>query len=308
MTVTVEVRPRIEPLAYDGFTVKEVSVEVADEEVEALLQTVAEERAVYEPVDGDLQQGDLAIIDYTVPESGDSAKDVVFKVGSGHFPNEFFETLLGKKRDDECDVEASFPEDSPTPFAGKRQRFSVKIKEIKRRNIPVVNDDFAKDLQFEHLEDLKAKLRERVITAKKRDVEATQQSELIEKLIATHSFDAPEALVNQEIGAAIAQIRAMSKDERSDEILKEDIRPKAERNVKAAILLELIGEKEGISISDEEIKEEILSMAQRVNFSPEDIIKYHIARDGSLDRLKQSFLEKKVLQFLLSRTTVEKGA
>ncbi|MCL5062142.1 MAG: trigger factor [Nitrospirae bacterium] len=310
MTVAVEVRPKVENLNYEGVTVKGVSVEVKDDEIDTVLNRLAEEKATYESADEVVNQGDLVTIDYTVREAGEDntvAKDVVLKVGSGPYPQEFFDGLAGKKKDEEFTVEASFPEDSQSPFAGKRPKFEIKIKDIKRRSLPAIDDELAKDLGFENIGLLKDKVRENILSSKNREAERARQREILDKLIESHSFDVPESLLNAEIGGIISEIRAAGKDERTDEAIKEELMPHAEKSVKASILLELIGEKEGITVSDDDVKEELLDMAQKYYVSPDNIIKYYMAKDGSLEGLKHSVFEKKVLNFLLNKAKIEKG-
>ncbi len=310
MTVAVEVRPKVENLNYEGVTVKGVSVEVKDDEIDTVLNRLAEEKATYESADEAVNQGDLVTIDYTVREAGEDntvARDVVLKVGSGPYPQEFFDGLAGKKKDEEFTVEASFPEDSQSPFAGKRPKFEIKIKDIKRRSLPAIDDELAKDLGFENIGLLKDKVRENILSSKNREAERAGQREILDKLIESHSFDVPESLLNAEIGGIISEIRAAGKDERTDEAIKEELMPHAEKSVKASILLELIGEKEGITVSDDDVKEELLDMAQKYYVSPDNIIKYYMAKDGSLEGLKHSVFEKKVLNFLLNKAKIEKG-
>ncbi len=310
MTVSVEVRPKVENLKYEDMTVKEVPVEVKDEEVDTVLNRLAEEKATYESSDEAVNSGDLVTIDYTVKDAdkddNTAANDVVLKVGSGPYPQEFFAGLIGKKKGDEFSIEASFPEDSQTQFAGKRPTFEVKIKEIKRRNLPAIDDEFAKDLGFENLESLKSKVKENMFASKSREADRAKQREILDKLIESHDFEAPESLLNAHIEGFISEIRA-SGDQRTDEEIKGELKPHAEKSVKASILLEIIGEKEGITISDEDVKEEILNIAQKYYISPENVIKYYTSRDGSIEGLKQSVFEKKALNFLLNKAKIEKG-
>lgn len=307
MTVSVEVRPNVENLSYEDITVKDIPVEAKDEDVEAVLKNLAEERATYEAADDAVQSGDLVTLDYTVKDDGSSAKDVVIKVGSGPYPQEFFDGLIGKKKDEEFEMEATFPEDSPTPFAGKRPKFTVRIKDLKRRTAITIDDEFAKDLGMENLEQVKAKVRENILAARNREADRAKQREILDKLLEKHQFDIPESMLDAEIRGIIGSIRATGKDERSDEAITEEIRPQAEKSVRASILLEIIGEKEGVTVSEDELKDEILTMAQRYYISPENIIKYYVSKDGSLDGLKHALFEKKVLTLLLSKATIEKG-
>ncbi|BCB95552.1 trigger factor [Dissulfurispira thermophila] len=316
MTISVEVRPKIENLNYENLTVKEVPVKVEDEEIEDVLNRLAEEKALYESVDDAVNTGDLVTIDYsaTIPKSqglsGDIAEEtvsenVVLKIGSGHYPQEFFDGIIGKKKDEKFIIEATFPDDSPTMFAGKRPKFEITIKDIKRRNIPPIDDEFAKDMGFENIGQLRDKVRENILAAKNRDAERIKQREILDKLLELHSFEVPEVMLNSEINEIISEIRAIGKDTRTDEEIREEVKPNAEKSVRASILLELIGEREGIKVSDEDMKEEILNTAMRTYVSPENIIKYYTARDGSLEGLKQSVFEKKVLKFLLNKAKIQ---
>jgi trigger factor len=307
MTITVEVRPKVEGLTYENIAVKDIPVELTEEEVGTVLKNLAEEKATFEAVDDAIQEGDLVTLDYTAKDDGTIAKDVVMKVGSGPYPQEFFDGLIGKSKDGEFELSAAFPEDSSTPFAGKRPTFVITIKDIKRRVAVSIDDEFAKDLGMEDLEQVKARIRENVLAAKNKDAERTKQREILDRLIETHQFEVPESMLNAEMQGIIEGMRASGKEERTDEALREEIRPDAEKSVKASILLELIGEKEGVTVSEDELKREVVEISRKYYISPENVIKYYVTRDGSLEGLKHSLFERKVLSLLLSKATVEKG-
>lgn len=307
MTVMVDIMPSVENLTYEGVKVKEVPVEVKDEDVEGALKTVAEERATYESSDEPVQTGDLVTIDYTVEGEEQEATDAVLKVGSGPYPQDFFEGLIGKRKGDEAEIEASFPEEMQSPFAGRKPRFSIKIKEVKKRRLPAIDDEFAKDMGFESLEQLKGKVRENMLSAKSRSADMAKQREILDRLLESHTFEVPESMLQAEISLLINDIRAGGKDTRSDEELRAELEPHAVKSARASLLLDIIGEKEGVTVSDEELKAEILNLAQRYYISPENVIKYYITKDGSLEGVRHALFEKKVLDLLLSKATVEKG-
>ena len=306
MTLTVEVMPRIENLNYEGITVKEIPVDVKDNEVEVVLKNIAEEKGTYESTDDAVAAGDLLTIDYTTDE-GTDAKDVILKVGSGPYPEEFFNGLIGKKKDEEFEIEASFPEDAQSPFAGKKLKFKIKIKEVKRHNIPPIDDELGKDLGFDSLQSLRDKAKESILSAKNREADRIKQIEIVDKLIASHEFEVPEGLVKEETGRMVGEVRSIGKHEKTDEDLIKEFGSKAEKSVKASILLEIIGEKEGITVTEDDMKEEIFNFSSRFNLPPENVVKYYMAKDGSLDGLKHSIFEKKTLKFLLSKANIEKG-
>ncbi len=308
ITVSVDVMPKVEPLNYENLTVKDIPVNANDEEVEAVIKGLAEERAAYESVDDAVVSGDLLTIDYSIKEEGITSNDVVLKVGSGPYSEEFFQGLTGRKKDEEFELEAALPADATSGHSDKNVKYDVKIKEIKRRNVSAVDDEFAKDFGFDNIGILKEKVLENILAAKGRDADTSKQREIMNKLLDTHSVDLPESLLDAEINSILGEIRAAGRDsEKTDEQMRAEILPHAEKSVKAYILMKLIGEKEGISVKDEDIKEEIISMAMKYRVSPENIMKYYTARDGSLEGLKNAVFEKKVLTLLLSKAKLEQG-
>ncbi len=305
MTMTVEVVPKIENLTYENITVKSVPVEITDGEVETVMGNLADERATYEASDGPVETGDLVTIDYTVREDGSVVKDVVLKVGSGPYPKEFFDGLQGSRKDDEIEIEATFPEGIQSPYAGKKHTFVVRIREVKKKTLPPLDDEFAKDIGLENLEQVKERVRGNLLNAKNGQAEKAMQRELIDKLLDSHQFDIPESMLNHELAGIISEIRASGKEDRSDEALTEELRPGAEKSVKASLLMQMIGEKEGTVVSEDDVREEIASMAHRFRITPENVIKYYVARDGSLEGLRHSLFERKVLALLLAKAKIE---
>ncbi len=307
MTMTVEVAPQIENLTYEDIPVKNVPVEITDEEVDTVINNLADERATYEASDGPVQTGDLVTIDYTVREDNSLVKDMVLKVGSGPYPKEFFDGLEGGKKDEEIEIEAAFPEDMQSPYAGKKHTFIIRIREVKKKTLPALDDEFAKDIGLENLEQVKERVKGNLLNAKNGQAEKAMQREILDKLLDAHQFEVPESMLNHELAGIISEIRASGKDDRPDEALIEELRPGAEKSVKASLLLELIGEKEGTAVSEDEVREEIATMAQRFRITPENIIKYYVSRDGSLEGMKHSLFERKVLALLLAKAKIEKG-
>ena len=308
MTMTVEVMPKIENLTYENIPVKDVPVEITDEEVDTIIGNLAEERATFEASDGLIQTGDLVTIDYTVREDDSLVKDVVLKVGSGPYPKEFFDGLQGSKKDDEIEVEAVFPEGMQSPYAGKKHTFIVRIREVKRKTLPALDDEFAKDIGLENLEQVRERVRENLLNTKKRQAEKTMQREVIDKLLDSYQFEIPESMLNHELAGIISEMRASGKDDRPDEALMEQFRPGAEKSVKTTLLMEMIGQKEGTAVSEDEVRGEIAAMAHGFGLTPENIIKHYVTKDGSLEGLRHSLFVRKVLALLLAKAKIEKGA
>ncbi len=313
LTLLVEIMPKIETLRYEKIKIKDMPVEVTDPEIESVLKRQQEEKATYEPSDGPVVMNDLLVIDYSAQGDGVEAKDQVFKVGGSMFPEDFSQKLLGKNKGDEFVIDTTFPGDHPSgKLAGKSLALDVVIRDIKKVNLPAMDDEFAKDMGFESLTELRKRINEEILKAKKNEVAKMQKAEIIKTLIESHEFDVPETLVESELERLVsASLAGKGEKDRpaaeEAEKLKVDLMPIAVRNVKASLLIETIGKEQGVSVTDDEMKNAILSISQRLSVSPENIMKFYISRDGSLDGLKGSIFEDKVLDLILSKAELEKG-
>lgn len=307
MTFMIEVRPELENMVYEGIKVTEVPIEVTEEEIENTLKNLSEEKASYETVDDVTISGDLITVDYKTDFEETLSKDIILKIGSGPYPQEFHDAIVNRKKDEEFEFQANFPEDMQSPYAGKTVKFSMTVRDIKRRNIPSIDDEFAVDLGFDNLDILRDKVRESLLSAKSKRANNLKCSQILDKLIEANNFEVPESLLNAKISDFIAEIRAMKNDNRSEDELRKEVLPYAERTVRSFIILETIGEKEKIEITEDEMKAKVIEIAQSNRISPDDVIKYYFARDRSLDALKYSVYEQKVMDLLLSKSEAVKG-
>jgi trigger factor len=292
----VEVRPEIENLNYENIELEEVSTEVKDEEVEEVIKRLSKERGTYEPTEEPIQNEDLVVIDYTT-DIGKEAKDFVYKIGSGPFPEEFSKALEGKRKNEIFNIKIEFPKDSIADFAEKTVNFDITIKEIKRRkDIPY--EELPKELGFEDIEALKKYIRESLERAKKEQAEQKYKIEILKKLLESYDFEIPEGLLEMEIRRLTEEYEAMGLDITQN---MDKITESAKRNVKAYLLLEVIGEKEGISVSEEDLKNEVMNIARRYSISPQGVVQYYLSKHGSLEPLRNSVFENKVFDLLLSK-------
>jgi trigger factor len=292
----VEVRPEIENLNYENIELEEVSTEVKDEEVEEVIKRLSKERGTYEPTEEPIQNEDLVVIDYTT-DIGKEAKDFVYKIGSGPFPEEFSKALEGKRKNEIFNIKIEFPKDSIADFAEKTVKFDITIKEIKRRkDIPY--EELPKELGFEDIEALKKYIRESLERAKKEQAEQKYKIKILKKLLESYDFEIPEGLLEMEIRRLTEEYEAMGLDITQN---MDKITESAKRNVKAYLLLEVIGEKEGISVSEEDLKNEVMNIARRYSISPQGVVQYYLSKHGSLEPLRNSVFENKVFDLLLSK-------
>jgi trigger factor len=322
-SLTVEVRPKIDNLNYTNITVEDIEVSVDDEEIEDTVKGLQNDRAMFEAVDREIGKDDLLIIDYVkLDPSGEkeltSAKDQVMNLGNTLTPRGIFDAVLGKKKGDA--VELTLPEvdiNERKEVEEKGNKLRITIKEIMEKKLPDLDDEFAKDFGHDSLSALKEKIREGILAAKQGNAKKQQKSRIVDALVNDHPFDVPESLTQAELEHLIVNEKTADKStqhgtdaapDKTDEELAAALRPKAMKNVKATIILEEIAEKEKISVSETEMKDRIALIAKQLQATPDAIVNLFMTRDGSLDNLRHNIREDKVLDFLLSRAEITKGA
>lgn len=313
MTFTVEVMPKVEALDYNGLKIKELPATVVDADIDGLLKRLREERTTYSPSEGPAETNDLLVLDYSIKEDGTGAKDYIFKLGSGSLPDRFSEQLAGRKKGDNLTIEADFPEDyRDRKFAGRHLTFEVLIKDLKKAGLPQIDDEFGKDLGFGTLAEFRKHLGEEIEKAKKEEIAKIQKAIIMKKLLDSHDFAVPESLIENEVAALVYseanRMQGMAPENGPDaEDIRQKAMPAAVQNVKAHLLLSMIGRKENVDVTEDDLKKNLLSTSAKLSVSPEEVMKYYISRDGSLNGLKNSIFEDKVLDLLLSRAVFEKG-
>lgn len=307
MTILVEVLPKLDDVKYEGVSVKDIPVVVEDWDIEETLKRLQEQKAVFEPSDEPVGPGDLVVIDYSTDVDGKESKDQVIRVGDEGVPEEFSNGLIGMRKDEEKAIAVSYPETyANKEFAGKQLTFKVGLKDVKKVDLPAVDDELAKDVGFESLDALKKDLGEKILNSKKATVKNILKAEALKGVLAAHEFEAPESLVDAEIENLLAGVKA-----RGGKMKDEDLRPAlmepALRNVRAALLLQAIAEKEGIGVTEEDLKAKIQALSVGMRLAPENVIKYYVAKDGSLEGLSRQILEDRALDLLLEKSVIEKG-
>jgi trigger factor len=325
--LTVEVRPRMDSLAYTGLKVDNIDIVVEDREVDDTLRGLQNDRAVFEVVDREVGKDDLLVIDYVkLDPDGEkelaSAKDQVMNLGNKLTPQGILEGVLGKKK---CDVvEVTLPEVVGKEIredSDKGDRLRITIKEVKQKRLPEIDNEFAKDFGHETLDSLRDKIREGILQAKTENARKQQKARIFEALIDSHEFDVPESLLQAEIEhlavneklsdeavpAAPREGPGASPDA-IDAAAAERLRPKAVRNVRGTLILDAIAEKEKVAVTDDELKARISLIARQLQATPDAVVNLFMTRDGSLDNLRHNMREEKVLDLLLSRAEIAKGA
>ena len=319
-SATVEVKPEIKIDGYIGLNIEGKKESAKEEEVEerlkglqnlhAQLKTVPELRPI--------QSGDHVIIDYEArmdskPLEEGKAVDFTVEVGGGRFIPALEEKLVGLNLEEEKEIEVPFPEDyGYKKWAGKTVSFLVKVKEIKEKVLPPLDDEFAKDLgDYASLEDLKAKLKEEIEKEKELMLDRQLKDQMIEQLIQANSFEIPESMVVEQAKALVSDTKlrlasqgiALKNLNIPEEKLQEDYREVAQKQVRTYLILEKIATQEGITVTDEEADERLQSISERTH-QKLDVVKRYYEKNGLIPELKAGILTDKTLNFLLEKANI----
>ncbi len=317
-TATVTVKPEVELGEYTGIEVKTEEINITDEDVNNELKRIAEDSARLINVDDkEIQKGDIAIIDFEGLIDGQPFEDgkrenVYLEIGSEDFLQGFDEQLLGAKAGDELEVKATFPEDyNDSALAGKEALFKVKIKGLKIKEIPAIDDEFAKDVsEFDTVEEFKNDLKNKLIERKKNLIKRKTEDEIINKVVENAKVDIPQPMIDKRIDFILQNINLrlayqnltlddyLSMKGQNIEELRKEYQDAANVDVKTQLVLDKIGEVEGINITEEEIEEEIKKYAQEMEQSYEDY-KQNLS-ESTIDYIKSNIKRRKVIEFLVN--------
>jgi len=314
-TAVVEVRPNIELGVYDGIEVKEESVAVSDEELNQTIDRLRDMYAQLEVVeDRPLEKNDTAIIDFEGSRDGKTiegakAADYMLSLGSDSLIPGFEEQLVGMKRGETRTLNVTFPADySNKELAGKDAQFVVSLKEIKKKVLPELNDEFAKDIgNNKSVDELKEGIKKDIEIRKKNELASSQREALLSKLLDAHTFDVPGGMVEREL-QSMARSQATRLARRGVDVnsfdyakFREENKDLAEKRVKGILLLDVIAEKEKLDVTDDDVSSAIAVMARSAGKTVAEVKKYYESLEGGLDNMKSSLAREKTLSLLLSR-------
>ena len=293
-TAEVAVRPEVKLGKYKGVQVAKVDTTVTDEEVENAVEAERQKNARMVAVtDRAAANGDTAVIDYEgsvdgVPFEGGKAENHSLELGSHSFIDTFEDQIVGHNAGDEFDVNVTFPtEYHAAELAGKPAVFKVKLHEIKVKELPELNDEFAQDVsEFDTLAEYKADVRKHLEVEKENEAKRTKEDEAIAKIIEKSEMEIPEAMIEtqcenmvNDFAQRIAQSgltmeQYMQFSGMTLDKLKEQVRPEAEMRIKSSLVLEQIAKDENIEISDEEVDAEIERMAAQYGMEADKLKEY----------------------------------
>ena len=315
-TAKVTVKPDVNLGQYKGFALEKEQVNITDEDVQKELERIRERNSRLVAVeDRPVQDKDIVNIDFEgfiggEPFEGGSAKGYTLVVGSNTFIPGFEEQLIGAALNQELEVNVTFPEDYHNEnLKGKPAVFKVRINEIKYRELPNLDDEFAQDVsEFDTLEEYKADIKKKLEEKAQQEAERKYENEIIKKAVENAEVDIPEVMVERQIGNIIKRLEMalayqginmqsymeiMGLDENK---LHEEYRERAYEEVKTELVLEKIAQAEKVEASEEEIEKEIEEMAERYSQKPEEF-KKHLQNDD-IEYIKDTIIRRKTIELM----------
>ncbi|MBW5447828.1 trigger factor [Cohnella sp. CFH 77786] len=317
----VTVKPEVKLGEYKGIETPAVDSEVTDEEINMELERLQQRHAELVVIDeGPAQMGDTAVIDFEgfldgVPFEGGKGERYSLELGSGSFIPGFEEQVAGLNIAEEKDINVTFPENYHAEnLAGKPVVFKVKLHEIKRKNLPALDDEFAKDVsEFDTLEeykqDLAAKLKER----KAKDAEIARETAVVDKAAEAAEVDVPEVMIENEIEQMMKdfesrlRMQGMNLDlyyqfsGQNKEALKEQMKADAAKRVRNNLVLEAIAKAENLEIAESEVDEELENLS-KVYSRPVEELRSIFSSNGYLDTLTSDLKVRKAVKFLVEQS------
>jgi trigger factor len=322
----VEVKPPVEVRDYRGIPLERKPVQASDEDVDRALEYLREDAAEYVPMEGwPAMRDDLVILDHQgtlqgKPFKGGSGKNQTLILGHGGYLPGFEEQIAGMQKGDTRQFRLLLPEDSPRKdLAGRTAEFTVTMKEVKKRRVPELNDEFARTVgDTESLAALRDKLRQQLTERKGREQDAELKRRLLDTLASAHAVELPEALVEVEAASFLqnlaATVRATGGRVRGLPENAEELRAKAvemaRRRVKESLLLEAVARQEGLTVSDAEMDAEIQAMASAYSAGGGEggaAVRRAMEDPGRRAELQARLLERKALEFLFQQAKITEG-
>lgn len=317
-TATVAVKPEVTLGDYKGIQVEKASAEVTDEDVENELKRVQNQNSRLLTIeDRPVQDGDQTVIDFDgyvdgKRFEGGKSEDYPLTIGSHSFIDTFEEQLIGKNIGEECEVNVTFPEEyHAKELAGKPAVFKVTVKEIKMKELPELNDEFAEEVsEFETLDEYKADIKSKLLERKQKEAATENENRVVEKVVENTSMEIPEKMLETQVQNMIndyarrMQSQGMSMDQYMQytgmtlESLKEQTKPQAEKSIRTRLALEAVVKAEDIKVSEEAVEEELQKMADTYKMDIEKV--KEVMGERELKQMKEDLAVQEAIDFLVA--------
>lgn len=317
----VVVKPEVTLGEYKGLEVETAAVEVTEEEINAELERLQQRHAELTVIEeGAAENGDITVIDFDGYVDGEqfeggASERYSLELGSGSFIPGFEEQVVGMQIGDFKDVEVTFPESYHAEhLAGKPAVFKVKLHEIKRKSLPALDDEFAKDVsEFDTLEEYKQDLTVKLKERKQKEAEQARESAIVEKATSAAEVEIPEPMIVSETDYMIRDFENRLKMQgmnmelyyqfsgQNEEVLREQMRGDAEKRVRNNLVLEAIAKAEGITAGEEDLNAELETLSKSYN-RPAAELRDIFAKNGNLLSLLEDLTLRKTIKFLIDNS------
>lgn len=317
---TVAVYPEVELGQYKGVSAVKEEVKVTADDVKERLNQMAEREARLVSVDRKVKKGDTAVIDFEgfdngVAFEGGKGENHELEIGSGSFVPGFEDQIIGMKAGEEKDIDITFPENYHADLAGKAVVFKVKVHEVKEKEVPAMDDEFAKDVsEFDTLKDLKADLKKKITEERQKDADRVFEENLMNQVAENITADIPDVMVENQAHQYLDNFKAQISRQfpyeeykkmtgMDDAKLLEEAKEPALRQVKMDLATAAIIKAENIEASDEEVEAEFAKMAEQFGMDVEMVKKYL-----SKEQVHDQILTQKAVAVVVDSATAEKPA
>lgn len=319
----VAVKPEITLGEYKNLTVEKPDSEVSDEEVEKEIEAMREQNARFVTVeDREVKEKDMLLIDFNgkvdgVEFEGGQAENYSIIVGSDTFIPGFEEQLVGMKLNEEKDLSVKFPEEYHAEnLAGKDAVFTVKVNEIKEKELPELDDEFAKDVsEFDTLEDLKADAKAKLQKTKDEYADREIENKLVKMAAENATVEIPEAMIDSQVENMVYDFEYQLKYQGLDlenylkftnmsiEGLKEQMRPDAKSRVLNSLVIEAISKSENIESTEEDLEQELAKMAESYKMEVDKL--KSTLRPSDMDYIKDTVVARKTVEFIKGNANLQ---
>lgn len=317
-TATVAVKPEVTLGEYKGIEVTKASAEVTEEDIEEELKKVQEQNSRLVTVeDRAVEDGDQTVIDFEgfvdgKPFEGGKGEDYPLTIGSHSFIDTFEEQLIGKNIGEACEVNVTFPNEyHSTDLAGKPAMFKVTVKEIKRKELPELNDEFASEVsEYDTLEEYKNDIKEKAAERKQKAAATENEDHVVEKVVENAAMDIPEPMIDSQVNNMVndyarrMQSQGLSLDQymkftgMTMETLREQMKPQALKRIQTRLVLEAVAKAENITVTDEAVEKEIATMAENYKMEVGQIKEY--LGESGVAQMKEDLAVQEAVDFLVA--------
>ncbi len=311
-----EVKPQFELREYRGLAIDDPKIEVADADVDNMIERLREQASVYQPeTERGLEENDFAMIEMTTSGEGIDAetRGGHFRLGEETPLPELHEALRGKKPGESATFEKTYPDDAQNEsFRGKNIHHEVTLKEIRVQGKPEITDEFAQSTGgWENVAQMREAIAADVLKHRELEVRRLKQTQLAELLLAAHELEVPETLAEEEVGKSLQNyarfLVSQGVDIQKAEIdwrkMRDEFLPEAVKRVKRSLILEQIAKKENLIVSDVEADAQIRRAAKEADRDFAEV-KHQLRHDGGYEKLRMSLSQDKALDLVLHEATL----